>query len=142
MLQPLNVTILFAVSKMTPPVPVDPAGHTHRVLLTSNQKLEVVGDEDFRFVQERDSEMVKTARVVQHHGGSISAAQAAAPEALGLLARSCHRASKLPAPPAEATNAELGAWAAKIIAVRVQPFVAVSCVLNLAVLSYEQQLEN
>ena len=62
MLQPLNVTILFAVSKMTPPVPVDPAGHTHRVLLTSNQKLEVVGDEDFRFVQERDSEMVKTAR--------------------------------------------------------------------------------
>ena len=132
MLQPLNVTILFAVSKMTPPVPVDPDGHTHRVLVTPNQKLEVVGDEDRRFAQERDSVMVKTGRVVQHHGGSISAAREAAPEALGLLARSCHRASKLPAPPAEATssNAALGAWAAKIIAVRTQPFVVVSCVLK------------
>ena len=35
--------------QLRPPVPVDPVGHTHRVFVTENQKLEQVGDGDRKF---------------------------------------------------------------------------------------------
>ena len=104
--------------ELDPPVPVDPVGHTHRVLITANQKKEQVGDGDRKFCHRFDSIEAKTGRIVQHYG--LADARRAAPALLGHLTTSVNTSSKLPPIPASMKHDSqaIGVWAAKLISLR------------------------
>ena len=103
--------------RLVPAVFRDAAGHSHRVLLNENQKMEMVGDGDRKFMHRHDSVEAKTGRFVNAYN-SIADARTAASGILGALVVSLQtETTKLPSvPPGMKGDMDcIGKWAAAII---------------------------